>query len=209
MSQGEPIPFFDAISAANELVERLRPACERIEIAGSLRRRKPAVGDIELVVIPRFADAPAGDLWGELTERVDLLARAVNDALIAGSLAPRAVEIHRADGTIETGYRMGSAYRALVFDGIPVDLFATDADRWGCIFALRTGPGDWNTRLVTDVNRHFRQVQDGRVLHFGKPLPTPEERDFFRAMGQRWLEPEDRDVRRVRIDPTIFPALEP
>jgi len=31
----------------------LAPYCERIEIAGSIRRKKPDVGDIELVAIPK------------------------------------------------------------------------------------------------------------------------------------------------------------
>lgn len=38
---------------AREVVERLRPYCEKIEVAGSIRRQKPTVRDIDLVVIPR------------------------------------------------------------------------------------------------------------------------------------------------------------
>jgi DNA polymerase/3'-5' exonuclease PolX len=38
---------------AENCVAILRPFCERIEIAGSIRRRRPIVGDIEIVCIPR------------------------------------------------------------------------------------------------------------------------------------------------------------
>jgi hypothetical protein len=38
---------------ADSLVEAMAPFCERIEIAGSVRRKKPVVKDIEICVIPR------------------------------------------------------------------------------------------------------------------------------------------------------------
>ena len=51
-----------AQKVADAVVKRLSPYCQRIEIAGSIRRRKPWVNDVDLVVIP-------DDLWslhGEL-----------------------------------------------------------------------------------------------------------------------------------------------
>ncbi len=37
---------------AGEVVERIRPFCERILVAGSIRRKRPFPRDIDLVVIP-------------------------------------------------------------------------------------------------------------------------------------------------------------
>ncbi len=102
--------------------------------------------------------------------------------------------------------RMGDRYKALLYRGIPVDLFITDAERWGCILALRTGPGDWNARLVTDCKRWFRRVEDGRVLHLGRAVPTPEEADFFAALGVAWVDPWDRRVEALRFDPELLRA---
>lgn len=45
-----------AKAIAERVVEALRPFCERIEIAGSIRREKPEVKDIEVVCIPRVRD---------------------------------------------------------------------------------------------------------------------------------------------------------
>lgn len=42
-----------AKTIAEEIKGLLEPACNRIEIAGNIRRRKPVVNDIDLVVIPR------------------------------------------------------------------------------------------------------------------------------------------------------------
>lgn len=41
-----------ARAIAESIVDLLRPACDRIEIAGSIRRRKPWVNDIDMVCIP-------------------------------------------------------------------------------------------------------------------------------------------------------------
>ena len=47
-------PLGRAEEVANEVVKLLEPGCERIAIAGSIRRRKSEVGDIEILVIPKY-----------------------------------------------------------------------------------------------------------------------------------------------------------
>jgi len=52
----------DARAAANKLVALIRDKCERVEVAGSIRRGKAEVKDAELVVIPRGGLVRAGDV---------------------------------------------------------------------------------------------------------------------------------------------------
>lgn len=205
MSQGEPIPRWQALAIAQSLVAILAPACERIEIAGSIRRHKPMVRDIEIVAVARWEDRPVGDLWATRSA-VDVLEETLGGLLFNGFVEPRQVENHRADGSIDLQTKLGPSFKALVCDGMPVDLFIVRSPAtWGCIFGLRTGPGDWNTRLVMDCKAIGRRVEGGQVLawHGGssswRPMPTPEERDFFAALGQPWVEPPDRSVERVAI----------
>ena len=47
---------------ADEVIGRLSPYCQKIEVAGSIRRRKPQVRDIDLVLIPK----DPWDFHGEL-----------------------------------------------------------------------------------------------------------------------------------------------
>jgi DNA polymerase/3'-5' exonuclease PolX len=61
MSDNEKRPYAQMMTIARAVVERLRPACQRIEIAGSLRRHRPMVGDIEICAIPIMPT----DLFGE------------------------------------------------------------------------------------------------------------------------------------------------
>ena len=46
------IPLNEAHAIAAEIITVLAPHCRRIEIAGSIRRQRPEVGDIEIVGIP-------------------------------------------------------------------------------------------------------------------------------------------------------------
>jgi len=52
----------DGQQIAREVIEMIRPFCERIEVAGSIRRQRPVVNDVDIVVIP-------SDLVG-LVERI-------------------------------------------------------------------------------------------------------------------------------------------
>lgn len=209
MSQGKPIPAASAWRAAELLVETLRPACERIEIAGSLRREKPEVRDIEIVAVPRFETQGGDDLW-QTPREVDRLEELVVELVARRAIDARLVENHRGDGTTYSGFKLGQAFKALVVAGIPLDLFIVRPPaQWGVIFGLRTGPGDWNTRLVTDCKSIGRRVAGGQVevwtssTSSWQPVDTPEEADFFRALGQPWVSPADRRPDRVRINRAI------
>jgi DNA polymerase/3'-5' exonuclease PolX len=57
-------PLADAERIAAAIVADLAPSCARIQVAGSVHRRKEVAGDIEIVAIPRYA--PAG-LFGDCT----------------------------------------------------------------------------------------------------------------------------------------------
>src|SRR5436190_14063617 len=65
-----PLPDAERIAAA--IVADLAPSCACIQVAGSVRRRKEVVGDIEIVAIPRyvpaglFGDCTANLLWAHL-----------------------------------------------------------------------------------------------------------------------------------------------
>jgi DNA polymerase/3'-5' exonuclease PolX len=53
MSSKQRIPLARARIIAGEIVDLLTPVCERIEVAGSVRREKATVGDnIEIVCVP-------------------------------------------------------------------------------------------------------------------------------------------------------------
>lgn len=182
-----------ALPLAEKIKDALSPACERIEIAGSIRRRKATVGDIEIVAIPQLIpDMEAQlSLFGEPAMKVSAL-----DMLIERLVYDKP---HFKGGT-----KNGENYKNFLVnfnsDGseIGLDLFISAPDNWGYIFALRTGPGDFNKAWVT-------QQRKGGLLpdefHFnggwligpdGSRIPTPEEEDVFALVGGS-IAATDRD----------------
>src|SRR5690242_13249258 len=126
------LPRAEATALAWELLGLLGPVCERIEIAGSIRRQRPTIGDIELVCIPRYGRKPA-DLFGELeTQGPNLLDIECDRLVNAGVLGRRFDKNDRP--------RWGSGLKWATYRGIAVDIFPVIAPaQWGVDFLLRTG----------------------------------------------------------------------
>lgn len=191
MSSGARVSLADAQAVAYGLVAGLLPGCERVEVAGSIRRRRPDVGDIELVAIPRITpvfgllgDEPIGEFNG-LAE--------VRDGLIAdGTLAPH-----------PTDPKLGPRYSKLLHpaSGLQVDLFSARPETFGLILLIRTGPADYSRRFVTDIRRLGWHVAKGELHRGGlgcgsyacEVVPTPEERDVHATIGLPWVAPAARD----------------
>ena len=88
-SPGKPrVPLALAVAIAEEVRALLAPACERLEVAGSIRRRRPDVGDVELVAVPKTAPARL-DLFGTAVGERDLLHERCERLLEAETLAQR------------------------------------------------------------------------------------------------------------------------
>ena len=52
MSEKRKMGLKGAEALANRMIQVLKPVCQRIEVAGSIRRRKETIGDVEIVCIP-------------------------------------------------------------------------------------------------------------------------------------------------------------
>src|ERR1044071_3884421 len=131
-------PRADGMRVAIELSALLNPFCERLEIAGSLRRRKELVGDIELLLIPRFESVADGLFDKRLVD----LADAQLTRLLSGGVIEKRLS--------KTGIASWGPQNKLarhVESGIPVDCFSTDAERWWVALVIRTGSKETTLRL--------------------------------------------------------------
>jgi len=160
---------------AENLKSRLVPVCEKIEVAGSIRRQKPEVGDIELLCIPRYV---AG---------VDQLDREIGALMIQGILGFR---------LNKRGSRIyGPKNKLLVhINGIGVDIFSTDANCWPVALVVRTGGKETNKRIATAALR-----KGWRFHAYGSGFSTPNgeivcrsEREVFETVGLPFQRPEER-----------------
>jgi DNA polymerase (family 10) len=156
-----------ARAIAGCILEELSPHCERIAIAGSIRRQKALVGDIEIVAIPKPYDV----------------------GLFASGIATVVDQWPKVKGELPCKYT-----QRMLPEGIALDLFFARPENWGLILAIRTGSADFSHHILAHgwSRRGFKSI-DG-MLHnrLGHPISTPEERDVFAISQVQWTEPQDR-----------------
>lgn len=170
---------------ADALCEVFGPHVERIQVAGSVRRQKPDVGDVELLYIPK--DDPIGG---------DPLHRFIQERIADGVFAYRL--------NVKGSRVYGPLNKLLVHrqTGIPVDVFATDKENWGMALFVRTGPAEWNIRAMESFRElRMRGHAYGGVTLLGprghegserREVTCPDEETVFRLLGWAWVEPKDR-----------------
>lgn len=183
-----------ARQVANEIVTVLAPACKRIEIAGSIRRLKPEPKDVEIVFIPRTQDVQI-DLFGGC-ETISLVDDVLNNLMDAGKLRPD-----------QATKRWGPKYKRLIHvaSQIVIELFAAEADNWGYILALRTGPADFNHMLVTPrwqggMLPPYLTLASGYVMRTENQeiIRVTSEMSFFDMLGIPCWPPEERSAERLK-----------
>lgn len=192
MSTGAKRPREEALSEAHEFRQLFIGCYANWQIAGSIRREKPEVGDVEHVVIPAMAGGPSGvDLFGDPVK-----ADAINMVL---------AEIDRLehDGTFARAVysdgknRWGEKLRGVMYKGFRHEVFLCTRENWGNILAIRTGPAEFSQRLLTNLQHRGYRQHLGYVLAVGGPtdgqvVPCPQEIDFLKLCGVPWIEPKDR-----------------
>ncbi len=140
-------PWEQANAVAQQLVRALAECVERVEVAGSLRRRKREVGDIEILYIPKITRvADPGSLLGETIEsnRMDVALSALE---MTGALERRK--------NIKGAEMFGEKNKLMrdVKSGIPVDFFAATAENWFNYLVCRTGGADNNVAIASAAQR--------------------------------------------------------
>lgn len=164
-----------ALKIAEETMEALRPHCDRIEIAGSIRRRKPEVGDIEIVAIPK---------------------EYMNDGFFVTGIATVVNDWKKVKGELPCKYT-----QRILPQGIKLDLFFATPDNWGLIFAIRTGSADYSHNVLAKNWSRLGYKSFEGTLYFcdrngdiDVPVTLREEVDLFNLLGIKYAEPENRNL---------------
>jgi DNA polymerase/3'-5' exonuclease PolX len=178
------LPLERARQVAQNLLADLWPGCARAEIAGSVRRRRPDIGDLEIVVIPIC--------------QADLLGAA------GQSMLDDRLRVLEKNGLLRR-LKWGPKYKQFELPHaapVKLDLNICTIETWGVRFLLSTGPADWNQRIVTPKDKgglcpNYLRFKDNRIwkdarCHRGEILDTPEEKDVFKVLGLTYREPWER-----------------
>lgn len=173
----------EARTLAERIVERIRPFSDRVEIAGSIRREKAEVKDIEICVREPLD-------WGSLLNALGAIGQFIKPGV---------------PDVIPWPPRAGAKYlRMMLPEGIKLDLFFGTPKNWGALFAMRTGSGvgpDGNpfSGFIPVMFSRWKKISGGGrmtecmpTLPSGEQIPVPEEEDFFALLGVTWVHPRNR-----------------
>jgi len=153
-SDSPPLPLPTPPAAADKVIFRLQSlgAIERGELAGSARRGKPMVNDLDIVVIPDRA----ADLWGRRGRTwSDAFLNAVASGGASSSPVPSAQSpvpsslppLWRLVSTIHADSRQ-ITLRSLRASAFKVELWTTTPDQFGWMLLIRTGPAELGPALM-------------------------------------------------------------
>ncbi|MDY7094367.1 MAG: DNA polymerase/3'-5' exonuclease PolX [Acidobacteriota bacterium] len=177
-SSGDRVPLGMALPLAKELVEALESVdgVRRVDYAGSLRRGRETIGDLDFLVA---CDDPAAvrDRFTNLPAVTQVLAK----------------------GETKSSVRLQSGKVA-----IQADLRIVDADAYGAALLYFTGSKEHNVRLrELAIQKNLRLNEYGlfegkeeRPQERGeKPVAAAEEAEIYQALGLPYIAPELREDR--------------
>ena len=156
---------------ADRIVLELAPFCSRIEVAGSVRRGRATVGDIDLVAI-------ASDMAG-LRDR----------------LRRHCIQECVGDENVRVVTPIGVQVDVFLAQAPGKDLAGPTPGTWGSVMLCRTGSVEHNKWFVQQARRKGLswRVQLGLYDEEGNRVAGETEQDMFAAAGLRFVAPEKRE----------------
>lgn len=183
-----------AIKVARELCERLKSSCEQLVVAGSLRRRKATVGDIEILYVPKLEKVSELQQADLMTGPASAHFMNLAEVCIAGLLRYQVIGQRKNSlGSVTWGDKNKLAYH--VGSQIPVDLFAATEANWFNYLVCRTGGAETNMRISTAAQAKgwkWNPYGAGFTDEEGNLVRVKSEEDVFRLAGLDYLEPWER-----------------
>lgn len=178
--------------AAGMMIDLLKPVCRRIEIAGSVRRQRPRVHDVDLVIWPEYEVVVAGHQLSLFIVEHKPVYQATKLLHLAHTLGwdewdptnwPGIIRIPTSD---ESG---------LAVEHIPIELYVCEPDgsNFEALWQMRTGSAEYNIRLAKRAQDLGLRYKAGYGIYEGeRRVDDGTERGIWTALGWEYVPPESR-----------------
>lgn len=174
--RGSRVLFPVAERAATAILEHVRglPQTLQAEIAGSIRRRKETIGDVDILVAAKDRD---------------------REAIMKAFLAHPLLATVTAHGTTKSS--------AVLREGIPCDMRIVKEEEFPFAFSYFTGSKEHNIvlrgrarQIGWSLNEYGFSRVEGAPKHKSPKIPQcRSEKDIYKALGLAWVPPELREDR--------------
>jgi len=160
------------LGEAGKLAEAIKTAveahCDKIEVAGSIRRQKPKVHDIDFVVV-----AKSDSEWQRINE---ILKR------------------HKAKPNC-SGKQLIKAYLPCQNGLFQVDFYRAKPSTFGIHLLIRTGSADHNMWLAGyAISKGMRLKYSEGLIKDAEPIAGEDEKGVFSALGLPYILPNEREI---------------
>jgi DNA polymerase (family X) len=156
-----------ALSTATDIVGALRDSTERVEYAGSLRRWRETIGDVDIL-------ATAGD--DAHAERIMTAFRDLSDEIVVSG--PTKTSIRKATGA-------GT--------GLQVDLRVVRPECYGAALQYFTGSQAHNVAVRQVAIRAGLKLSEYGLFRGDELIASATEDDVYAALGMDWVPPPMRE----------------
>jgi len=161
------IPLDEARRIGEEILSVLSGLYSRAEVAGSVRRRRPVVHDLDIVLIPQLFAFPDMVIMRLKSRWPDL-------------------EILR------KGPRLAGV---TLYQGVSVDLYASEDRFFGTHLLRWTGSTEHNIKLCSRARAlGLKLVVSRGVMKGGAVIASETEKEIFEALKMDYVPPEEREV---------------
>ncbi len=192
--------FVEAKNISDRVIEAISPYCDICLVAGSIRRQKPDVGDIEVVAIARTIEGHSHNLFSTTTFSI---------------VDPKFTSKVNSLGEIIKGNSQGRYMQITLPERINLDLFLPDRVDFWRQYAIRTGSAEYAQKFIASAWRRKGWCGSDKGLRKMvdcEKIPTPDkkgkwkcvnpnaelppawtsEKDFYLWAGIDYIEPKYR-----------------
>ena len=157
-----------AETMAKGLIKKLEPFCDRMEIVGDIRRRKPDIDNIDILLAPKSTE-----LFGLMMKLVEL---GSTDGM---RVSNKKILILKDD-----------------FGEIKTNLWFTPLDDWSVMLLIKTGGSRTIKKIekLCDSKKLALSVSNGIIYdENGRKIPFEKEEDIFKLLEIPFIEASWRE----------------
>jgi len=170
----------EASALADRIVNNIKHLCdsEHVMVVGSIRRKRPEVHDIDIVLIPQSW------MWNTIiqTIKTNWLAQVVE----AGQELARLMVPTGATSETVRGYELSLRQ---------VDIYRARPETWGVLLLIRTGSIQHNIKLCSRAKSMGMMLSAAKgVIKDEKVIASRTEEEIFKALEMDFVDPENREV---------------
>lgn len=176
----------DALYECGWVISKFHYLCEKVLVVGSVRRQRPEVKDIDIVVLPRV---PRDENWNEIASVL--------------KHAHRMVQLKKGPKFMTFAhYNVAPDLLRPRDPDYTVDVYNATPETWGILVLVRTGSKEHNVKLCSlALSKGMKLSAKEGVLKQVESFPSmmkivasKTEEDIFAALGIPFVKPEDREV---------------